>query len=118
MLEFYHKLALKLDKVSWLLWLGLAGSVVFCGYALLLERDRVSGDQELAVVVPALWFFSMIAMKSWFIEITPRPRDDERFFTRLGKKAKRAFSGLIALVFSGITLAVVFLTYRAIMFWV
>ncbi|KJS03385.1 MAG: hypothetical protein VR65_01655 [Desulfobulbaceae bacterium BRH_c16a] len=116
MIEFYHQIALKLEKASLLIWLGLIASSVFCGYVIFFEQSIVKSDQELSAVVLPLWFLSMIALKSYFAEITPKPSKDIGILKRVWGYIKRSFNWFIALVFSGITISVFYLSYKAVMF--
>lgn len=116
MIDVYQKIAIGIDKISYLVWLGLLISIVLCGYVLFSNQTLIEPDKELLVVVLPMWFLSMIALKGYFINITPRANQDTGFFNRIWISIKRAFSWVIAMIFSVASLAIVYLTFKAITF--
>lgn len=116
MIELYHKIAIAINKASYWVWLGLILSVAFCAYVIFSNSDFIHPDNELLVFVVPLWFLAMLTLKSYFIEISPRPDKDAGLFKRLWIRLKRLFSWIIALVFSLASIAIAYLTYKALMF--
>ena len=116
MLALYHAIARRLHKIILMVWLAFWASLAFTVCVFFFEQTIVASEQELAVALIPLWFLTMIGVEQYFLHLPDFSQTGLGFFKRLWLKVRWAFSMGVALGFSGVTLAVVYLTFKAIGF--
>lgn len=117
MLTTYHRIAVRLSKLSGLIWGCLLITTLMCGYVIFAAPHSYSSDQELAFFVLPVWFLSMIVLVNLFIEPVDVYTADDGLYKRVKSKMTRAVRWIIALVFSVVTLFMFYLSLKAIMFY-
>ena len=116
MIDTFHKFAIRLNKVKWLLWLAFALSLGACAFVIFSKETSYRSETELAFFILPMWLLLLICMQLYFIRIEPIASKDDGFFKRMATSFKRFLMGLMAYVFILMSVLLFYLSYKAIMF--
>ncbi len=112
MLDFYHRLALRLWPVRWLFWLlGGCGAAAFAATLFGPTQWRVE-VYNVSAMTTLLWAVLGIAVSYGFAAPLPERKPGAGAGARLWTGLQRGFLMLFALFVTGFALAVVFATLR------
>lgn len=93
--------------------LGLAG-VGAAGWEILGPGFAGEEDLLLPAVVAIMWSIVGFAAIGLFRDVPPPLEGDADFMTRLGRRLSRGFFYAVALVFIGLTLTGLYMTYKLV----
>ena len=116
MIEMYHEIAVRLNKLRSIIWLCLIISLGACIYILFSDQHTYNTDKQLSFFVLPMWFLSMIVLTNLFIGTPPKAADNTGRLKRIVISIQRLLYWIVALVFSVITMLTFYLSYKAIMF--
>lgn len=112
--ELFHKIALRFERLSYVIWGLFLLSLGVTLYILFASQNLVSVNSELLFFVLTAWFASMLALSSYFRVITPKAPEGTGFLKRIVIVTRRGFSAVVAVTFSLATVMAFWLSIRAI----
>lgn len=112
MLEFYHRLALRLQRFTPLIGALLALAFGMFLWSIFYASGRENDPIMLLGLLAALWLLSLLVVISWFVRPISRPVPGDRLLIRLRKTMVIGFQLLVALIVTGLGIAVLFATAR------
>jgi len=106
-----------------LIWLRPIVLLLGIGFFSLFVYALVNGNSTFQdfYLIPSLlgviWVLLFNTLISIFPNIPPKPRAEEKFFSRIKLKFKRGFYGVMAVIFILLTALVIFFTVRMLGLW-
>ncbi len=111
MLEIYHAIAKRVDRVRWLFWVLAIGA----GIGFVVGVFVTPGTAYfLGALIVLLWSLLMIAMAQSFAQPAPVVDPESGLLERIKVRCWRAYLRLLAIATTGLCVFVLFLSIRAI----
>ena len=114
MLELYQRAAVALARFRTLIWLALFASVSAFGWAVFNPTGSDSDTRLLASAAATGWLLCLLVIQYFFVEPPELPGAGDGFFTRIKKRLKVFFSWCLALVVTGLSVAIIMFSARAV----
>ncbi len=114
MLGFFTRLGKHLYRIRHVLWLALFTSIAgFC--VLLIMKNNHHTDSLLTLsMLTALWSLCALGIQMTFTDTAPEIESSDGFFTCVKKKFSLAARWLLAIVATGVTVAVLVISFRVL----
>ena len=107
MIEFYHRIGKSVFPFRLVFWALLLVSTIRAGM-IIFSNDPTYDEQLLMLLVFSVWFVLVLSVCYFFRQIAVRPEGKVGLLKRLSISIKRAFSFLIAILFSVHSVLVMF----------
>ena len=114
MLAFYHKIAKTLERFRLLIYIGFVLSLSACGFVTFFDQTTFNSDQQLLFFILPIWFLSLLGIKLFFLWPQTRPEGKQGFLRRIQTSLQTGFCCLVALLFTLFSVALSYLTLRAL----
>lgn len=111
MLDTYHRLATRVQRVRWLLWTLAAGACAAFGFGLL---QTPGSAYFLGALVVLMWSLLMLAMGQSFAQPAPVVAAQNGWVARLKARCWRGYLWLLAIATTALGAFVVFISIRAV----
>ncbi|MFK8020880.1 MAG: hypothetical protein AB8B86_14015 [Pseudomonadales bacterium] len=113
MVEFYQRLAHRLNAITKLLWLLLA--LAAASFAWLVANATTASDDSLMLlsVVISAWLIGLLAIQSHFSYLPDTVEKHTGIVAKLMAKTRRFMSWCLALAMTLCTIALIILSYKA-----
>ena len=115
MLEFYTRLAARLRPHAWLGWILVAGAAAAFPAAIFLVKGATGQFLGLAAIAVLLWALTLSAFLRAFADPLPEPPPGANLVTRFSARVSRLYRWFLALLISGLLLAVLWFSIRAVL---
>lgn len=117
MLVFYRRLALWLQQHRIVLWLLCAGAVTAALAAAFMVPGAAGSRYVFGAIVLLMWAIGLLTVGAVFAAPLPHAEPGARWMARLRVRCRRAILTLMAVVMSGLSLLLIFVTLRALGNW-
>ena len=115
MLNFYHKLAVKLAKIRWLVILISITALSTFIYLITVAEANLAQQWQLSSVVVLLSSVLAYLISLLFIEPVTQVSSDVGLLDKIKYRLKLTIKYLIALLLSGLIFAILFIGLRALL---
>ncbi|WNO61175.1 hypothetical protein [Rheinheimera sp. MMS21-TC3] len=115
MLAFYHKLAVKLAKIRWLVLLINISALLAFIYLIAVAEANLAQQWQLTSIV--IWLFSLLAylISLLFIEPIAQVNPKLGFIAKVSYRLQLIGKYLLALFMSGLVFTIIFIGLRALL---